>query len=369
MLDKIYRKEIEDVYSTSIIQQTAFWSEVKRKLGSDSLALDFRVSEKSGEISTSTTGDVLVILKKIDRNHSYAYVPYGPEFEPGEDSKGIFLEELSEVMRSFLPQDCIMIRYDLSWESFWAREEDFYVDGNWAGPPETSLQEIRFNFSTVNWNFSKALTNNLPSNTIYINLSKSDDELLKSMKPKTRYNIGLSSKNDVKVRTTGIKDLGIWYKLYRETASRNNFYLHDINYFSTILSVDAGKTNSPAEAILLIAEKDNIPLSAMFLVISGSRSTYMYGASSTENRNLMGSYALQWKAINISKAMGCTEYDMFGVSPKADPCHPMYGLYRFKTGFGGSMFHTLGCWDYPLNNEAYNAFKAVELKSKGFHLN
>lgn len=365
MLDNIYRKEIEDVYSTSIIQQTAFWSEVKRKLGSESLAFDFRVSDSGNKV----TGDVLVILKRIDRNHSYAYVPYGPEYEPGESFQGMFLEELSEVMRSFLPQDCMMIRYDLSWESFWAKDKDLYIDGNWAGPPENSIQEIRFNFNTVNWNFSKALTNNLPSNTIYINLCKSRYELLKSMKPKTRYNISVSNKNDVTVRRTGIKDLDIWYRLYRETASRNNFYLHDINYFRTILSVDAGKTESPADVILLIAEKNNKPLSAMFLVISGSRATYMYGASSTENRNLMGSYALQWNAINMAKSMGCTEYDMFGVSPKADPGHPMYGLYRFKTGFGGSMFHTLGCWDYPLDKDVYNTFRAVELNSQGFHLN
>ncbi len=66
----------------------------------------------------------------------------------------------------------------------------------------------------------------------------------------------------------------------------------------------------------------------------------------------MPTYALQWEAIKIAKEYGCTEYDMFGVSPGPDHSHPMYGLYQFKTGFGGELFHHLGCWDYLLDFHA-----------------
>ena len=62
----------------------------------------------------------------------------------------------------------------------------------------------------------------------------------------------------------------------------------------------------------------------------------------------MPTYALQWEAIRRAKAAGCLEYDMFGVAPQPDPTHPMYGLWKFKHGFGGEIFHQLGCWDYPL---------------------
>ena len=62
----------------------------------------------------------------------------------------------------------------------------------------------------------------------------------------------------------------------------------------------------------------------------------------------MPTYALQWEAIRRAKAAGCLEYDMFGVAPQTDPTHPMYGLWKFKHGFGGEIFHQLGCWDYPL---------------------
>lgn len=82
----------------------------------------------------------------------------------------------------------------------------------------------------------------------------------------------------------------------------------------------------------------------------------------------MGTYALQWKAIQIAKERGCTEYDMFGVAPRPDASHPLYGLFKFKTGFGGAMFHSLGCWDYPLQKEKYEYFRAMELRSQGYHL-
>jgi len=66
---------------------------------------------------------------------------------------------------------------------------------------------------------------------------------------------------------------------------------------------------------------------------------------------------------------GCTEYDMFGTSPNPDPAHPMYGLFRFKTGFGGNLFHRMGCWDYPFDNEKYELFRAREMNGPGYHIN
>ncbi|ASB48699.1 lipid II:glycine glycyltransferase FemX [Alkalitalea saponilacus] len=372
MLSEVCLKHQEEVFETPIIQQTAFWSEVKKRMGVDTKAFNFKSrTEKlynNSDLKKTLLSDLLIIDQKIDSNYSIAYVPYGPELEPAMENQGVFLEELSESLRSYLPKNCIMIRYDLLWQSHWAAEDDYYdLEGNWIGPPAKNIQEMRLNYNTINWNLRKSLTNLLPSNTVFLNLRKSEEQILASMKPKTRYNIRLAERKGVSVKEYGMENLQIWYNLYKETSIRNGLYLHNIEYFRTVLTAKAKNTNSPADVHLLVAEAGNEPLSAMFLVISGNRATYLYGASASNHKNYMGSYALQWKAIQMAKEKGCTDYDMFGVAPNPNPEHPMYGLYRFKTGFGGEIYHSMGSWDYPFKEEAYNYFIAKEMSSQGYY--
>jgi len=373
MIADVNHKSAEELFLTPIVQQTTFWHDVKKMMGVNSLALNYkaRVTTLDSKLvePIRVASDLLVNIQHIDSKSCVAYVPYGPDVEPQDGDQGAFLEELSECLRPFLPKGCIAIRYDLFWESFWARDNDNFDDnGWWLGPPEVAMQELRFNFNTVNWNLKKAYSNILPSNTLFLDLKLGADELLAQMKSKTRYNIKLSQRKGVEVRTIGMDQLDLWYNIYSQTAQRNNIYLHSIDYFASILAANATNTLSPTEVMLLVAEVDNLPLAAMFLVISGNRGSYLYGASTSENRNYMATYAIQWEAMRIAKSKGCTEYDMFGIAPNPDPSHPMYGLYRFKTGFGGHQYHTLGCWDYPLDEEKYRCFITMEMRSQGYHL-
>jgi len=121
MLSDVCSKEVDELYQTPIVQQTAFWSRVKNQLGASTIAVTFKSKRKKlfqNAISDDYIhSDVLVILQQINRYDCIAYVPYGPEIEPDEENQGIFLEEMSESLRSFLPLSCILIRYDLCWES------------------------------------------------------------------------------------------------------------------------------------------------------------------------------------------------------------------------------------------------------------
>lgn len=373
MIAELRSKEIKQVYKTSIIQQTAYWSKVKNLQGLHTEAFNFRTKMSDmytgSKADTYFIDDLLVVIQPIDREHCIAYVPYGPEIEPSEENQGYFLEQLSESLRTFLSPKCIMIRYDLPWQSLWAKDESYYdLHGNWLGVPNKNIQEIRLNYNTDHWKLRKANTDILPSNTMFMDLKKDKDSLLGQMKPKTRYNINLSKRKGVTVRSLGIESLAIWYDLYRQTAMRNNFFLHDINYFKIVLSARANDTSSPADVYLLVAEVDNSALAAMFLVISANRGTYLYGASASEGRNYMASYALQWRAMEMAKERGCTEYDFFGTAPSPDPSHPLCGLYRFKKGFGGNIYHRMGCWDYPLDTEKYPYYTSLEFKNQRYHL-
>ena len=201
-----------------------------------------------------------------------------------------------------------------------------------------------------------------------LDLSQTEDRILSGMKPKTRYNIGLALRKGVEVKSVGIEGLDIWYKLYCETAIRNGLYINDLAYFKSVLvSRMEENTFSDVQVKLLIAYAGDEPLAAMFLVLSSHRATYLYGASSSEMRNLMPTYALQWKAIQIAKQNACTEYDLFGTAPRPEPSHPMYGLYKFKRGFGGQIFHQLGCWDYPLDEDKYALLQAYEMQQQGYY--
>ncbi|MGM0431712.1 MAG: lipid II:glycine glycyltransferase FemX [Spirochaetota bacterium] len=359
------RKPTEQLIPTQVPQQTSFWAAFKQVQGLEASAFDIH---SSGETDRHTD-DMLVVFQHAGDGFHIGYVPYGPTLQPAEGLKGAFLEELSESLRPLLPESCIALRYDLQWESPWAKEDDFFtVDGQWLGPPAKKNQELRLNFSTHHWNLQKSQTDILPADTMFINLQPSEQQILMNMKPKTRYNVRLAARRGVTVRSCGSSCLSQWYELYRQTCQRNHIYLHDMSFFASLFQA-AEKTPFAQEGVeLLIAESEGDMRAAMFLLYSHGRATYLYGASANSRRNSMASYALQWEAIRRAKRRGCRTYDLFGTAPAPDPSHPMYGLYRFKSGFGGRAFHRMGCWDYPLDERSYALYQTTEMLSRGYHL-
>ena len=202
-------KDVIDAYSTPIVQQTSFWSIVKERLGLHSCAYEFQVRNRDiydgvGGYST-TNADFIMFFQYLNREDYIAYVPYGPEIEPSESNQGRFLEELSEGLRSYLPKNCIALRYDLNWESHWCKEDDFDEQGNWLGLPQKEFQEIKLNIGTCTHNLTKANSNILPANTILVDLRADEETILKRMKPKTRYNIKLALKKGVEVKAMGVE--------------------------------------------------------------------------------------------------------------------------------------------------------------------
>ncbi len=369
-------KHIDRIEPTSVLTQTSFWARVKQKQGFTPRAFDIKVRPQDLKVKKNTdkkiahaTDDILILIHRLNTDQYMAYIPYGPVLEPKEELQGVYLEELSETVRGYLPDNCLFIRYDLRWESPWSADNSrFSEDNKWLGPPDAVIQEMRINFCTNRRKLRKSVTDNLPSNTIFLNLEEEPEKLLKKMKPKTRYNIRLSTRKGVTVRKVEADALDLWYGLYKQTAMRNGIFLHDFDYFKYVFDAQNEHSKSPADVRLLLAESKGEALAGMFLIKSGRRATYLYGASSDLNRNYMAAYALQWEAIKRARKAGCTEYDMFGVSPTVNTSHPLYGLYRFKSGFGGDMVHRMGCWDYPLYEKEYELYRFVEMNSQGYHI-
>jgi len=356
---RIVPKTLPSLETTRLLQQTSLWGRIKRRLGWRAIALDL-------EADGAAAGDVLIVVKDVGGGASVAYAPYGPEGLPSDDGRGEYLAALSGEMRPHLPDDCLFVRWDLPWESPYAKEADRYdCDGHWLGAPETRVRESRMNFGVRSGRLRKAKTDILPPDTLLVDLTLTPDELMTRMKPKTRYNVRLAAKRGVTVRTAGHGDLETWNALYADTARRNRMTAHRDGYFASVLARPDGRAGDETITMLL-AEKEGRPLAAMFLSISADRATYLYGASSSEERQLMAPYALQWAAMMTAKRAGCSSYDLFGVAPRPDPDHPMYGLYAFKSGFGGSMLHRQGSWDFAYDESGYESYAAFEAAGPRF---
>lgn len=380
---RVRKKPADKLLVSPLIQQTRYWSRIKRCLGWTPVAYDL-------EANGVSAGDLLILMKDLGAGQTIAYAPYGPEGLPDDERRGEYLAALSSELAPHVGSGCILTRWDLPWESPYARELDRYDEkGNWRGPPEPRLRELRMNWGVQETGLRKAPGDLLPPDTILVDLEPGEDAILERMKPKTRYNIRLASRRGVQVRRGSAQDLDLWNALYHETAKRNRITPHGRHFFAPLLAPSSeegseswldgvleagqGRQFPPGhpdreEVRLLIAEKGGTPLAAMFMSVSSDQASYLYGASSGEHRELMAPYALQWAAIKEAKQVGCTSYDLFGVAPGPDPEHPMYGLYLFKRGFGGRLFHRQGAWDYPYDIGAYNQFRASESVAPGFNV-
>jgi lipid II:glycine glycyltransferase (peptidoglycan interpeptide bridge formation enzyme) len=346
------QKEASRLLPTDIVFQSAFWSDVKSRLGWKSLVFDFT--------SSGPDGDVLILTKSVLPGISVAYVPQGPEFGPEPDQYGLFLEALSAAISRHLDPAVTFIRYDLPWESPYTIDSaNASVQDERFERPEARLQELRMNFGTNSWNLRKAVVDLTFADRVVLDLSRNEEEILSDMKPKTRYNIRLAQRRGVEVFQVSPNLLPAFYKLYRQTAERNHFPLCEYKHFAALFPAESSAPGSP-EILFLLAEHNRDLLAGAIIVISGRTATYLFGASLNEKRNLMAPCALQWAAMQIARSKGCLHYDLGAVSPAKDPTHPHFGLYRFKTGFGGKIVHQSGSWDYPLNEGSYAAFRNSE---------
>jgi len=348
----LQQKESRALIPTDILFQTGFWSKVKSQLGWKPLAFDFA--------SSDSMGDVLVLTRTFSNGISAAYVPQGPEFSPDPERYGLFLEALSNEMVRHLDISLAFIRYDLPWKSQYSTGTTVGFKGQRdSGRPETRLRELRMNFGTKSWNIRKAAVDLTVADTLVIDLTRTEQELLSDMKPKTRYNVRLALRKGVRVFKASEETLPAFYDLYRQTALRNGFHLCTYDHFVALFSALASNSSSP-EVFLLLAAHNQDLLAGAIIVISGRTATYLFGASSNKKRNFMGPYAIQWTGIQLAREKGCLTYDMGAVAPTKDPSHPFYGMHRFKTGFGGNTVQRSGSWDYPLDSDDYNAFRNFE---------
>ncbi len=199
-----------------------------------------------------------------------------------------------------------------------------------------------------------------PRATTILDLSKSNDELLANMHEKTRYNIRLAQKKELKIER--LKDFDSFWKLSHKTAERDGFRLHPREHYQAVLA-------SPLTHQITIYYNEQ-PVAAAVLVGFGDTLTYLFGASDHDSRQLMASHLIQWEGIQLGKKLGYSQYDFFGIAPSTvhsdrneryqyNLKHQYARMTRFKLGFGGTVAEDPGTFDLIISPVRYKMYQAL----------
>jgi lipid II:glycine glycyltransferase (peptidoglycan interpeptide bridge formation enzyme) len=331
--------------NASSFLQSGFWGSFKARFGWN--ARPFLVAWEAASIPPLRVElPLLVIHRPLAFGASLAYAPWGPEppwgsgDAPGDTVATTMLGSLAKDLRALLPENTAFVRFEPPW----------HVEG--AETPTPSLCPP----------FARSSADVQTPDTILVDLTVPEETMLSRMKSKGRYNIRLAHKRGVRVRSGGAGELETFYALYRETARRDGLKIHALSYYQALFAHCAEYPGQ--ELRLYFADYQGKTLASAIVLFRKSMATYLYGASSNEDRHVMAPYAVQWQAMIDAKAHGCEEYDLFGIPPSADPDHPMAGLYRFKTGFGGRIIRRSGSWDYPYKRLTRRVFSVAEALRK-----
>lgn len=280
------------------ILQTAEWGELKAHFGWDVLRI---ICGREG---------VQILFRKLPLGFTVAYIP-----KPVQATFSTGL--INEIDLACRKMRAIFLKMEI----------DAWEDETLPNPP------------TV-WKFKTSPHNIQPPRTVEISLVGNEEEVLLRMKQKCRYNIRLAEKKGIVIRPSD--DLAGFHQLMQVTGGRDGFGVHSEEYYRRAYDL----FHRAGMAELFLAEYDDKPLAALMVFARGKRSWYLYGASNDEERNRMPTYLLQWQAMQWARAKGCELYDLWGVPDENEQQleeqfenrhDGLWGVYRFKRGFGGKV--------------------------------
>jgi len=352
-LIEINRENLNDFLAGqehSVFLQSYDWGEFQNDAG-------FEVFRFGVEDEGELLAVISLIKKKLFANFNYFYAQKGPVvgrkvIKSKVESVYRFL--FSEIRKMAKREKCIFLRF----------EPDFPIS------------------QFPNFPIFKSIDLQ-PAKTLILDLSKDEKDLLADMHQKTRYNIRLAEKKGVEITEALENDFEEFWKLMEETNKRDGFRLHSKEYYYKMLNFNKNTsrnkpTHRQADTDINKLEIKNLKLklflakykekivSANIISFFGDTVTYMHGASSNENRNVMAPYLLQWEIIKKAKNLGYEYYDFFGIDEKKWP-----GVTRYKKGFceKNQEKHLMdypGTYDLAFGEAWYGVYKVLRKLRRKF---
>jgi peptidoglycan pentaglycine glycine transferase (the first glycine) len=314
---------IEKSHPDAHLLQTAAWVRLKSAFGWQAEGV------RAGDFGA------MVLFRRLPLGISIAYLPRGPVPSTTAALSKLLpaLDNLSRIRRA------VFLR----------------VEPDIVGDPSTTNDLRRLGFQSSSNTVQ-------PPRTIRIDLQGSEEEILARMKPKTRYNIRLAGRHGVSVSSS--EDIDAFARLMNTTGVRDSFSVHSAKYYQKAYSEFTPHRNVE----LLMAHFQGEPLAGLMAFAQGKRAWYLYGASSDLHREVMAPYLLQWEAMRWARARGCTEYDLWGIPDTDEETlekqfttrqDGLWGVYRFKRGYGGQIWRATGAWDRVYNPPLYALYRLL----------
>lgn len=301
--------------------QSWTWGEILKNEGKEIIRLGLR---KENKILVAVT----LVKESFLHNFYYWYAPRGPIFANNLQHREVVQNFLLTAIRK-LDSQVLFLRLE---------------------PQKENLE-----FTKSQFKFQKTIDIQ-PAQTLILNLKIGEEEILKAMHQKTRYNLRLAQKKGVQVREGNKDDLAEFWRLLNLTSQRDNFRLHSLEHYQNLLSTGKGFIR------LFLANYQGVNIAAGLFSFYGNKVTYLHGASDNQFRQLMAPYRLQWSVIQQALQEHYTYYDFYGIDEQKWP-----GVTRFKLGFGGERVKYAGTTDFIFRPRAYQFYSLLrKLRRQSF---
>jgi lipid II:glycine glycyltransferase (peptidoglycan interpeptide bridge formation enzyme) len=293
---------------------------------------------------------VALVIKISAKRGTFLFVPHGPimKFDVGSSKLEVlrnFLKKLKELAKE---EKCDFIRIAPILEK---NEEN-----------ERIFKELGFREAPIHIH---------PEITWELDISKSEDEILKGMRKTTRYLIRQALKNkEIEIlKSERIEDLEEFNNIYQETAKRHRFVPFSFDYLKNeFLAFKDDK-----QILIILGKYRGQVLSGGIFVFWQKIGFYHHGASLQKYSKIPVSYLMIWEAIREAKNRGCQKFNFWGIAPISSNIepqtsnfwkHPWAGLTLFKMGFGGEKREYVKTQDFPISKKYWICYLIEKIRKK-----
>ncbi len=321
-INKKWQKVIEEHPEANFLQSPGY-KKMNEFLGNKVIVQDFKGS-----------GYALMVVRNAKRGR-YLEIPCGPLLD--WRNRELAKDAIDTIRRIAKDEKCVFVRI------------------------RPQIKNSSENLAIMNaLGLKKSPMHLAAEHTVMIDLSPSEDDLLKNMRRQTRYEVRRAGKLGVKVIVGNSEAMfKEFHQVQLETAKRQNFIPPSL---SVLLAEQ--KAFNDSVNIYVAQTKDNKKIAYGLIIKNGYEGDYYEAASTPLNREFPGAYALLWQAMRDLKKEGYQRFNLWGIAPAGQQNHRYAGVTTFKTGFGGEVVEFIPAHDLVISRIGYFKNLIVEKARK-----